>query len=54
MPQKSGTNARCLDTPYPAPPAVPGGQEHEKFVLVHLAWAGWHYEISSDEVDAGT
>ncbi|WP_309076203.1 hypothetical protein [Paenarthrobacter sp.] len=36
-----------------APPALPSGREHEKSVLVHSAWAGWHYEISSDEEGAG-
>lgn len=35
-------------------PALPGGQEHEELVLVHSAWAGWYYEISSNEAAAST
>jgi hypothetical protein len=35
-------------------PALPGGQEHEEPVLIHSAWAGWYYEISSSEETAST
>jgi hypothetical protein len=35
-------------------PALPGGQEHEEFVLIHSAWAGWYYEISSNEAAASS
>jgi hypothetical protein len=34
--------------------ALPRGHEHEEFVLIHSAWAGWYYEISSNEAAAGT
>jgi hypothetical protein len=28
--------------------------EHEEPVLIHSAWAGWYYEISSSEETAST
>lgn len=33
-------------------PALPGGQEHEEFVLIHSAWTGWYYDIPSSEAAA--
>lgn len=31
---------------------LPVVREHETSVLVHSAWAGWHYETSADEAAA--
>lgn len=37
-----------------SPPDFPDDQQRETPVLAHSAWAGWHYETSSDEIGAGT